>query len=501
MRASARPPGGLLAKALQQAKRESRRALGRAGRKGRRVREVLSAYRGRAKRLVRRRTRQLKRLVRRQRRYLRRRYLGPLARDLGVARKASALGRRKALFGTPLRSDLRALSTWRGDTPRIALRNHFNHPVWSTYRTHPPLRFAPSPLAELDHWVNLLPEQVGPQGEVSSGQTARRRAARPHVLEVEHWSLLAGLRGDSWSLVFRELKRVDARVRRDECRAVVTLSRGLLEHFREFLAPDVWPKLDYAFPAWPSQPDLQTRSDDAFTILTIGNRLSDKGIPEVLRAFEVLRERHGGRVRMVLVSGTVPRGWHLPEGVALCNTLRMSPALKTSIYGSADVLVVPAFWETLGNFVEASAFGLPIVATRMHHEEDFVRDGQSGYLIDSPLHAYDEGFGTRWESWGEFMAEVERKREAGELAGVVRDLVDRLELMVSGGVDLKDLRGGARRLHAERFSPEVRNARLRAIYARALGATTGSWGDRKGVTSGRWQFGTTDARSESRCPS
>ncbi len=469
MRAPARP---LVAKALQRAKRESPRSLRRVGRKGRWAGKSLFAYGRLVKRLVRRRRRQLKRLARRQRRYLRLRYLRPLARDLTVARNASALGRRKALFGTPLRSDLRALRTWRGDAPRIALRNHFNHPVWSTYRTHPPLGFAPSPLAELDHWVNLLPEQGGPQGEVSSSRAARRRAARPHVLEVEHWGLLAGLRGDSWKLVFRELQRVDARVRREECRAVVTLSRGLVEHFRHFLAPDVWPKLDYVFPAFPSQPDGQGRSDDTFTILTIGNRLSDKGIPELLRAFEVLRERHGRRVRMVLVSGTVPRGWHLPDGVALQDTVRMSPALKTSIYRSADVLVVPAFWETLGNYVEACAFGLPMVATRIHHDEDFVRDGESGYLIDSPLYAYSERFGTR--SWTEFMAEIERKRDRGELAGVVQDLVDRLELMVSGGVDLDDLRGGARRLHAERFSPDVRNAKLRTIYARALGATAGS---------------------------
>lgn len=501
MRASARPPGGLLAKALQQAKRESRRALGRAGRKGRRVREVLSAYRGRAKRLVRRRTRQLKRLARRQRRYLQRRYLRPLARDLRAARNPGAWGRRKAYFGTPFRADLRALRTWRGEAPRIALRNYFNHPVWSTYRTHPPVRFAPSPLAELDHWVDLLPEQVGPQGEVSSRQTARRRAARPHVLEVEHWALLLGMKGGDWSLFYRERKRADARVRADECRGVVTLSRGLLEHFRQFLAPDVWPKLDYVFPALPSQPDVHARPNDAFTILTIGNRLSDKGIPEALRAFEVLRERHGGRVRMVLVSGTIPRGWHLPDGVALCNTLRMSPVLKTSIYRSADVLVVPAFWDTLANYVEACAFGLPTVTTRIHHDEDFVRDGESGYLIDSPLYAYSEGFGTRWESFAEFMAELERKREGGELGGVVQDLVDRLELMVSGGVDVKVLRSGARRLHAERFSPEVRNARLRAIYARALGATTGASGNRKRVSSGRRQFEMTDARSESRCPS
>ncbi len=59
-------------------------------------------------------------------------------------------------------------------------------------------------------------------------------------------------------------------------------------------------------------------------------------------------------------------------------------------------------------------------------------------------------------------------REAGQLAGVVQDLVDRLELMLAGDVDIEELRRGARRLHAERFSPEARNQRLNAVYARAL---------------------------------
>ncbi len=171
---------------------------------------------------------------------------------------------------------------------------------------------------------------------------------------------------------------------------------------------------------------------------------------------------------MVIVSSRVPEGLHVPDGVTVCNTRRMSPALKASIYRSADVVVVPSYSETVGNYPEAYAFGLPVVATRLHHGEDFVSDGESGYLIDSPLCVYTEEFGTRWESYAEFLAELEQKREAGELAGVVNDLVDRLELMVSGTVDLDDLRRGARRLHAERFSIEVRNAKLRAIYNRAL---------------------------------
>lgn len=398
---------------------------------------------------------------------LRRRYLR-LQRDLRLAYKL------KAMLGTPLRADLRTLRTWRGEAPRIALRNYFNHPIWSTYRTHPPLRYAPSPLAELDHWIDVLPEQLG---GIPSNRRARRRARRPHVLEVEHWSNLlawpkfdAGLWANVWSRALAERWRIDDRVRADECRAVLTLSPGLVEHFRDFLAPDVWPKLDYAFPAFPSQPAAERSYGETFTVLTIGNRFSDKGIPEALGAFEVLRARHGPHVRMVLVSSGVPRGWSLPEGVALCGAARMSAELKASIYRSADVLLVPAYSETVGNYTEACAFGLPTVATRIHHGDAFVREGESGYLIDSPVIAYCDELGTRWKGWTDFWAEIERMRESGQLAGVVQDLVDRLELMLSGDVDLDELRRGARRLHAECFSPEARNQRLNAVYARALGA-------------------------------
>ncbi len=355
------------------------------------------------------------------------------------------------------------------------MRNDHAHPLWQTYRTHPPVRYAPSPLAELDHWVDLLPGQAGPHGEVASNRRARRRAARPHVIELDHWFRLAGVHPRAWGEAIDKLPKADERVRAEECRAVVTVSQGILEHCREFLAPDVWPKLHCAYGAFPTQPEVARAGDGPFTVLTIGNRLSDKGIPEVLEAFEILRARHGARVRMVLVSAGQHRlkRMRLPEGVEVVDTgparsNLMGPELKARTYGSADVLALPTYIDTSTCFPEASAFGVPTLSTRLHRAEDFVREGESGYLIDPPLAAYTEDYGTRWRSWDDFEVELRRMRESGGMAGVVQDLLDRLELMLSGDVDLDELRRGARRLHAERFSPEVRNAKLKAVYAQAL---------------------------------
>lgn len=392
---------------------------------------------------------------------------------------------RAKLLGTPLRADLRALATWRGEQPRVALRNYFNHPVWWTYKTHPALPYAPSPLAELDHWVDRLPEQRSPlrtdrvehsdgprrsgtSGALSDGR-ARRRAGRPHIVEVEHWCFLAGAGLRAWGQALDRRHLAEERVRAERCRRVITQSRGLVAHFQQFLAADVWPKLEYVFPACPQQPEVARPPRETFTMIAISNRLSDKGIPEALRAFEVLRQRHGPRVRMVLVSSAVPRSYRLPEGVEVEATARMTPELKARVYRRADVLVEPVYSDAMSNFSEACSYGVPAVATRIHHGEDLVRDGVSGYLVDAPLFAYSEGYGSRWRTWTDFVAEVDSLRAAGGFDGVVADVVDRLELMLQGNGHLGELRSGARRLHAERFSPEVRNAKLNQIYATTLG--------------------------------
>lgn len=55
---------------------------------------------------------------------------------------------------------------------------------------------------------------------------------------------------------------------------------------------------------------------------------------------------------------------------------------------------------------------------------------------------------------------------------VVDQIVDWLEAVISGGVDLIAMDRTARTMHAEKFAPEVRNAELLRIYQAALGAAS-----------------------------
>jgi glycosyltransferase involved in cell wall biosynthesis len=69
----------------------------------------------------------------------------------------------------------------------------------------------------------------------------------------------------------------------------------------------------------------------------------------------------------------------LPKGVQF----RRAVPDMAPLYQEADMLVLTSDWEGTPNVVlEASASGLPVVATRAGGTPDAVRDGKTGFLCD-----------------------------------------------------------------------------------------------------------------------
>ncbi len=347
--------------------------------------------------------------------------------------------------------------TWRGQEPRVYFSTYKTrlHPTWRFYATHPPLRYAPYPIAELCHWVNYVPE----------------RPFKPCIAECEH---ILALGGDitNWQTGLQSLDRINRLVAQDECRYLFTYSEGLVQHSRRYLRPELWSKLGAIPQVFPAQPEYPRPAERPFTVLMIASRFSDKGVPEAVEAFRVLRQRHGEDLRLLLVSQAIPPGYRLPDGVFHHDTPRMSDQLKQQVFQAAHVLLIPCYSDTTVPIIEACAFGVPTVTTRIHHGEEFVQDGITGYLIEPPVYSYSEHYGVRWKLWEDFLADLDVMRARGDFQTVVDQAVDRLETMISGGADLAAMGHAARALHAEKFTPEVRNAKLLRIYQAALGAAT-----------------------------
>lgn len=112
-------------------------------------------------------------------------------------------------------------------------------------------------------------------------------------------------------------------------------------------------------------------------ILFVGRKFVPKGGPALLEAFEQVRRDHPG-ARLWIVSSSVPG--RLPGGATFHGLL--GPDALARLYARAAVFALPTLREAFGlSFVEAMAFGLPVVASRIEAVPEIVSEGETGLLV------------------------------------------------------------------------------------------------------------------------
>jgi glycosyltransferase involved in cell wall biosynthesis len=112
------------------------------------------------------------------------------------------------------------------------------------------------------------------------------------------------------------------------------------------------------------------------SILFVGVDWKRKGGPELLAAFRLLRKRLPD-ARLTIV-GCVPEISEVG-----CDVVgRIPPSEVGSHYANASVFCMPSRHEPFGiAFVEAMAYGLPVVATPVGAVPEFVNNGDNGFLV------------------------------------------------------------------------------------------------------------------------
>ena len=331
-----------------------------------------------------------------------------------------------------------------------------HHPAFKTYDTHPPVRYTLYSLADICHFFNSVPDWN----------------KKPFVVEFEHVLALGGNIAD-WQHGLRRIKYIEDLLASDLCRVALAGSKGIINHSKRYISdPALHEKFDNLYYPYPTQPLRVMDLSGPFTILVIATRFYDKGIPVALKVFEVLRERHGSQVQMLLVCDCLPTGYPIPDGVTIYAVRPLSNTLKAKLYSNSHVLFLPVLSDSGGCFPEAYAYGTPVVTTRIHHGDEVVREGVTGFLVDPPFYSYSDGYGTRWKIWEEFVTDCKQSFETGVLNGLIEQSIDCIDRMISGGVDLRKMSAAAQTFHREVFSVEVRNRKLRQIYNRVAGLSS-----------------------------
>ena len=118
--------------------------------------------------------------------------------------------------------------------------------------------------------------------------------------------------------------------------------------------------------------------ESAVCLLYVGRMKRDKGVPDLLRAFELLCASHS--CLHLLVVG--PDEENLLEGYQRDRFHWVGYTQKVEAYmTAADIFCLPSYREGFGTvLIEAAAAGLPAVASRIYGITDAVIDGETGLL-------------------------------------------------------------------------------------------------------------------------
>lgn len=133
------------------------------------------------------------------------------------------------------------------------------------------------------------------------------------------------------------------------------------------------------------------RQGDKFTFLFVGRIVGDKGINELICAFQRLQEECGG-VRLFLVGRFEemldPLKTETIEAIKLNpNIQHVGPQYSDDLiayYAASDCFVFPSYREGFPNTVmEAGAMELPCVVTDINGSREIIEHGENGVIIPS----------------------------------------------------------------------------------------------------------------------
>lgn len=137
-------------------------------------------------------------------------------------------------------------------------------------------------------------------------------------------------------------------------------------------------KFSYSEEARSSLRELHGITQNDFVFLFVGRLKYDKGIPELIKAFELLSTHK--KPLLFIIGSDEDDLSHLFASNDSIEFL----GFKTNVseyYAFADILCLPSHREGFGNvIIEAAACGLPAIASNIYGLSDAVKNGHSGLL-------------------------------------------------------------------------------------------------------------------------
>lgn len=213
--------------------------------------------------------------------------------------------------------------------------------------------------------------------------------------------------------------------------------------------------------------ELIQYQNDRIHILFVGEFIG-KGGMNVVDAFLRLRKKYS-HLKLILCSNENFQTTDLQlkntylTKIHECPDIEMGfhsrEHLMNNVYPDADIFISPTYREAWGFAIqEAMAFGKPIISTNINAIPEMIEHQKNGILLDIQQHPYIKGF-----------KGFNIVNPPTDLMNYMTDeIYNQLEKMITDFDYRKSLGLAALDTARTKFSPELRNIRMKKIYEEAL---------------------------------
>ncbi len=193
------------------------------------------------------------------------------------------------------------------------------------------------------------------------------------------------------------------------CKRIISWSEASKKSFEPHISDKkILDKIEVVYPSH-HVPEIKKskRNKKKISLLFVSKLFYEKGGLELLEVFKKISGKYD--LELTMISNIPPE---IKKKYNEIPNLKLLPANFTQkelakFYMDADIFVHPTFIDIFGYvLIEAQAYGLPIISTRLFCIPEIVEDGRSGFLIDPPIRWYSEDFSSLWDSNEKYLKEI-----------------------------------------------------------------------------------------------
>ncbi|WP_340819088.1 glycosyltransferase family 4 protein [Methanolobus sp. WCC4] len=227
-------------------------------------------------------------------------------------------------------------------------------------------------------------------------------------------------------------------------------------------------KIKVVYPAMHSV-EITKKKSNEITILFVGRLFLRKGGLEVLKAFELLNQKYD--IRLVVVSQVpdeLKAKYEHYHNIEFYNSIPRTTLLN-DFFPKGDIFLFPTYYDTFGMvFLEAMAYGMPIVTLDGFGTSEIIEDDKNGFLIKPYSKKWFDTNYLPHPEWGDF-SKLYELIDQNEQKRIVSEIVDKVSSLIEND-SMREKMGkyGKKMVDYGKFSIEKRNKTLTEIYEMSI---------------------------------